>query len=53
MALFAQAIVCFCKKIDNNIGFWEKRQYFSRKLAKVADYFDRNIGHRKDVNVHT
>jgi hypothetical protein len=25
-----------CKKIDHNIGFGEKRQFFRRKLAKIA-----------------
>jgi hypothetical protein len=29
---------------DHNIGFWEKRQFFCRKLAKIAENCDHNIG---------
>jgi hypothetical protein len=29
--------------IIHNIGFWEKRQYFRRKLSKIAENCDRNI----------
>jgi hypothetical protein len=32
-----------CKKLDRNIGFWEKRQFFRRKLAKIAENCDHNI----------
>jgi hypothetical protein len=28
---------------DHNIGFWEKRQIFRRKLAKIAEICDHNI----------
>jgi hypothetical protein len=31
------------KKIDHNIGFREKRQFFRRKLGKIAENFDHNI----------
>jgi hypothetical protein len=31
-------------KFDHNIGFWEKRQYFCRKLSKIAENCDHNIG---------
>jgi hypothetical protein len=31
------------QKLDHNIGFWEKRQFFRRKLAKNAENCDRNI----------
>jgi hypothetical protein len=31
------------KKLDHNIGFWEKRQFFRRKLAKIAEHYDYNI----------
>jgi hypothetical protein len=27
----------------HNIGFWEKRQFFRRKLAKIAENCDHNI----------
>jgi hypothetical protein len=25
------------QNVDHNIGFWEKRQFFLRKLAKIAE----------------
>jgi hypothetical protein len=31
------------EKIDHNIGFWEKRQFFRRKLSKIAKNCDHNI----------
>jgi hypothetical protein len=31
------------KKIDHNIGFWEKCQFCRRKLAKIAENCDHNI----------
>jgi hypothetical protein len=31
------------QKIDHNIGFWEKRQIFRRKLSKIAKNCDHNI----------
>jgi hypothetical protein len=31
------------KKVDHNIGFWEKRQFFRRKLSKIAENCDHNI----------
>jgi hypothetical protein len=34
------------EKIDRNIGFWEKRQFFLRKLAKIAEICDHNIDPR-------
>jgi hypothetical protein len=36
----------FWKKIDHNIGFREKRQFFRRKLGKIAENFDHNIDSR-------
>jgi hypothetical protein len=36
MTLFAEATVRFCKKNDKNIGLWEKRHLFRRKLAKIV-----------------
>jgi hypothetical protein len=31
------------QNFDHNIGFWEKRQFFSRKLVKIAEICDHNI----------
>jgi hypothetical protein len=28
---------------DHNIGFWEKRQFFRRKLSKIAENCDNNV----------
>jgi hypothetical protein len=28
---------------DPNIGFWEKRHFFRRKLSKIAENCDHNI----------
>jgi hypothetical protein len=36
-------MLVFCKKNYHNIGFWEKRQYFRRKLATMAENCDHNI----------
>jgi hypothetical protein len=32
------------QNFDHNIGFWEKRQFFRRKLSKIAENCDHNIG---------
>jgi hypothetical protein len=42
-AFFAQTTVSFCKNCYHNIGFWEKRHFFRRKLAKIAENCDHNI----------
>jgi hypothetical protein len=34
------------KKIDHNIGFREKRQFFRRKLGKIAENCDHKIDPR-------
>jgi hypothetical protein len=34
------------QNFDHNIGFWEKRQFFRRKLAKIAE----NCDHKIDPN---
>jgi hypothetical protein len=34
------------QKLDRNIGFWEKRHFFRRKLSKIAENCDHNIGPR-------
>jgi hypothetical protein len=31
------------QNFDNNIGFWEKRQFFRRKLSKIEKNCDHNI----------
>jgi hypothetical protein len=31
------------QKLDHSIGFEEKRQFFRRKLAKIAENCDHNI----------
>jgi hypothetical protein len=36
------------QKFDHNIVFWEKRQFFRRKLAKIAENCDRIIDPRID-----
>jgi hypothetical protein len=33
-------------KNDHNIGFWEKRQFFHRKLGKIAENYNHNIDPR-------
>jgi hypothetical protein len=42
-AFFAQTTAIFCKKIDHNIGFWGKLQFFRQKLAKIEENFDHYI----------
>jgi hypothetical protein len=39
------------KKIDHNIGFREKRQFFHRKLGKIAENCDHNIDPRSRVRI--
>jgi hypothetical protein len=34
------------QKFDHNIGFWEKRHFFRRKLSKIAENCDHNIDPR-------
>jgi hypothetical protein len=34
------------QKLDHKIGFWEKRQFFCLKLAKIAENCDHNIDPR-------
>jgi hypothetical protein len=31
------------QNFDHNIGIWEKRQFFRRKLSKIAENRDHNI----------
>jgi hypothetical protein len=38
-AFFAQTTVSFCKNCYHDISFGEKRQFFRRKLAKIAENF--------------
>jgi hypothetical protein len=46
LAFFAQTTASFCKNFNHNIGFWEKRQFFRRKLSKIAENCDHNIDPR-------
>jgi hypothetical protein len=34
------------QNFDHNIGFWEKRQFFRRKLSNIAENWDHNIDPR-------
>jgi hypothetical protein len=43
VGVFAQTTASFFKNCHHNIGFWEKRQFFRRKLAKIAENCDHNI----------
>jgi hypothetical protein len=43
LAFLSQNKAKICKNFYHNIGFWEKRQFFHRKLAKIAENCDRNI----------
>jgi hypothetical protein len=36
MAFLAQTTASFCKNCDRDIGLYEKRQFFRRKLGKIA-----------------
>jgi hypothetical protein len=40
------------QNFDHNIGFWEKRQFFRRKLLKIAENCDHNIDPRLDLYKH-
>jgi hypothetical protein len=31
------------QNVDHNIGFWEKRHFFRRKLSQIAENCDHNI----------
>jgi hypothetical protein len=46
LAVLTQNKAKLCKNLINNIGFWEKRQFFRRKLSKIAENCDHNIGPR-------
>jgi hypothetical protein len=44
LAFLAQTTASFfSRKIDHNNGFWEKRHFFLRKLANIAENCDHNI----------
>jgi hypothetical protein len=43
LAFFTQNKGKLCKIFYHNIGFWEKSQFFCRKLAKIAENCDHNI----------
>jgi hypothetical protein len=37
------------QKFHHNISFWEKRQFFRRKLSKIAENCDHNIDPRSEM----
>jgi hypothetical protein len=41
------------QKFDHNIGFCEKHQIFRRKLLKIAENCDHNIGPRMKPNAYS
>jgi hypothetical protein len=43
LAFFAQNTASFFQKSDHNIGINEKRQFFRRKFAKIAENCDHNF----------
>jgi hypothetical protein len=43
IVVFAPTTACFCKTMIITLVFWEKRQFFHRKLAKMAGKCDHNI----------
>jgi hypothetical protein len=43
LAFLTQNKAKLCKNFDHNTGFLEKRQFFRRKLAKIAENCDHNI----------
>jgi hypothetical protein len=46
MAFLTQNKAKLCKKFYHNIVFWEKRQFFRRNWAKIAENCDYNIDPR-------
>jgi hypothetical protein len=44
LAILTQITAILVAKNDHNIGFQEKRQFFRRKWAKIAENCDHNIG---------
>jgi hypothetical protein len=44
MAILTQNKAKLCKKIDHNIGFWEKRRFFAYiKLSKITENYHQNF----------
>jgi hypothetical protein len=39
------------QNFDHNIGFWEKRQFFRRKWAKITENCDHNIDPLVDLDL--
>jgi hypothetical protein len=44
LAFLTQNKAKLWKKFEHNIGFWEKRHFVRRKLSKIAENCDHNIG---------
>jgi hypothetical protein len=51
MAFFAQNKAKLCKTWIITLVFEKKRQFFHRKLAKIAESFDHNIDPRLGENL--
>jgi hypothetical protein len=43
LAFLLKLLLVFGKHCDHNISFWEKRQFFRRKLSKIAENWNHNI----------
>jgi hypothetical protein len=43
LAFLTQNKANLLQNVDHNIGFWEKRQFFRRKLSKIAENCNHNI----------
>jgi hypothetical protein len=43
LAFFAKTTVTISKNLIITLDFWEERQFFRRKLAKIAENCDHNI----------
>jgi hypothetical protein len=52
LSFFTHNKAKLCKNF-HNIGFWEKRHFFRRKLSKIAENCDHNIGPRFFENIWT
>jgi hypothetical protein len=38
------------QKFDHSIGSWEKGEFFGRRLAKIVENCDHNIGPRQAIH---
>jgi hypothetical protein len=49
LAFLAQNTASSLQRFDLNIDFWEKRQFFRRKWAKISVNCDHNIDPRYEL----